>query len=107
MVHTEKSLRAQDGNFENYHYCLGDGEKYALSRDELIWLDYVRGKYAIAKHIQNNLEFDVYTMDVEGLSKALAADGCMYHAPCLSDDSVLQQIIFYSSEVEYFTTYPF
>jgi hypothetical protein len=39
-VHTSESLKAQDGRFENYHYQLDDGERYAfmLSDDSALRL---------------------------------------------------------------------
>jgi hypothetical protein len=85
MIHTNDSLRAQDGDFENYHYQLEDGERYRLTD-------------AIADHIIDNLEDDVYTVDLYGMSEALEDDGCFPKAVCLSDDTVLQSIFFYSAE---------
>ena len=102
MIHTEKSLRAQDGDFENYHYQLEDGEKYRLTGGELEWLDFVRGRYAIADHFDENMKDGVYTVDMMGLSESLAFDGLDYHAPCLSCDSVLYEIIFYTADTELF-----
>jgi len=102
MIHTAKSLRAQDGKFENYHYQLEDGEKYRLTDDEARWLDFVRGKYAIADHLDENILDGVYIVDMLGLSEALAVDGFAYHAPCLSADSVLQEIVFYTANSDYF-----
>jgi hypothetical protein len=98
MIHTSESLRAQDGDFENYHYQLTDGERYRLTDGELGWLKFVRGRYGIADHIIDNLEDDVYTVDLCGMSEALEDDGCFPKAVCLSDDTVLQAIFFYSAE---------
>jgi hypothetical protein len=98
MIHTSESLRAQDGDFENYHYQLTDGERYRLTDGELGWLKFVRGRYVIADHIIDNLEDDVYTVDLCGMSEALEDDGCFPKAVCLSDDTVLQAIFFYSAE---------
>ena len=30
-IHTSDSLKAQDGEFENFHYQLDDGERYLLA----------------------------------------------------------------------------
>ena len=97
MIHTNESLRSQDGDFENFHYQLNDGEQYRLTDAELGWLKFVSGRYAIADHIQENLVDDVYTVDLEGMSEALEDDGMFPKAVCLSDDTVLQSIFFYSA----------
>lgn len=97
MIHTSDSLRSQDGDFENFHYQLEDGEQYRLTDAELGWLKFVSGRYAIADHIRDNLVDDVYTVDLEGMSQALDDDGMSYKAVCLSDDTVLQSIFFYSA----------
>ena len=102
MIHTNDSLRAQDGDFENYHYQLEDGEQYRLTDEELSWLDFVSGRYSIADHITDNLDDGVYTVDLWGMGEALEADGMFPKAVCLADDTVLQSIFFYSAmEVEY------
>lgn len=97
MIHTNDSLRSQDGDFENYHYQLEDGEQYRLTDAELGWLKFVSGRYAIADHIRENLVDDVYTVDLHGMSEALEDDGMFPKAVCLSDDTVLQSIFFYSA----------
>jgi hypothetical protein len=97
MTHTSDSLRSQDGKFENFHYQLDDGEQYRLTDAELGWLKFVSGRYAIADHIRENLVDGVYTVDIEGMSQALEDDGMFPKAVCLSDDTVLQSIFFYSA----------
>ena len=107
MIHSSKNLKARDGEFEQFHYQLEDGERYQLTSDELDWLEFVRGRYAIYDHIDNNsqmiwddvkqMDVYVYTMDTHGMSEALANDGIEYKAVCLSDDSALQTIFFYSN----------
>ena len=97
MIHTSDSLRSQDGDFENFHYQLDDGEKYRLSNGELGWLKFVSGRYAIADHIRENLVDDVYTVDLQGMSESLEDDGMFPKAVCLSDDTALQSIFFYSA----------
>ena len=37
MIHTSESLKAQDGDYENFHYQLEDGDQYQLTEDELGW----------------------------------------------------------------------
>jgi hypothetical protein len=97
MIHTSESLKAQDGDYENYHYQLEDGDKYRLTEDELHWLDFVRGRYSIADHIDQNMTDGVYTLDTHGLGEALDETGMFPKAVCLSDDTALQAIFFYSA----------
>ena len=70
MLHTSESLKAQDGEFENFHYQLGDGEQYHLTQSELVWLRFVDGKYSIADHLKENMEGDIYTVDTIGMGQA-------------------------------------
>jgi len=97
MIHTHDSLRSQDGDFENFPDQLEDGERYRLTDAELGWLKFVSGRYAIADHVRDNLVDDVYTVDIEGMSEALKDYTMSPKAVCLSDDTVLQSIFFYSA----------
>ena len=102
QVHTTESLQSQDGelenyHFENYHYQLKDGERYQLTDGELGWLDHVTHKYRIADHIIENMEDNIYTMDVIGLGQAMYDDGMFPKIVMLSEDSVLHRIAFYSA----------
>jgi hypothetical protein len=97
MIHTDETLRALDGDFENYHYQLEDGARYRLTEGELGWLEFVRGRCSIADHLLESIDADgVYTVDTLGMSKALEDDDSFPKATCLSDDTTLQAIIFYS-----------
>jgi len=101
-IHTSDSLKSQDGEFENYHYQLEDGERYLLTDGEADWIfNWVKGKYTIAYHLIQNIEETddgyVYTMDPIGLGEALEADGMFPKAVMLSDDTALQAIMFYSA----------
>ena len=102
-LHTSQSLKSQDDDeSDNYHYQLTDGEKYLLTEGESDWLfNWVKGKYAIADHLIDNIvETDdgyVYTLESIGLGEALEADGMFPKAVMLSDDSALQAIFFYSA----------
>ena len=115
-IHTSESLKAQDDDeCDNYHYQLVDGEKYLLTEGEADWLfNWVKGKYAIADHLIENIESTltpldelintekeevryIYTIDTIGLGEALEADQCFPKAVMLSDDSALQAIFFYSA----------
>jgi len=97
MIHTSESLKAQDGEFENWHYQLEDGEQYKLTDGEIGWLDFVSGRYAIASHICDNMVNGVYTVDCCGMSTAMSDDSIFCKAVCLDDDTTLQSIFFYSS----------
>lgn len=102
-IHTSKSLKSQDDpSTDNYHYQLEDGERYLLTDGEAEWLyNWVKGKYAIADHLIENIEEtdqgSVYTIDTLGLGEALTEDQCFPKAVMLSDDSALQAIMFYSA----------
>ena len=96
MIHTSESLKAQDGDFENYHYQLEDGEQYKLTESEIEWLSFVSGRYSIASHICDNMLDGVYTMDTIALSTCINDDGMFPKAVMLSDDTALQAIFFYS-----------
>ena len=98
MINTSESLKAQDGDYENYHYQLEDGEQYKLTESELGWLAFVDGRYSIADHLRDNMSSKgVYTMDSYGLGVALEETGMAPKAVCLSDDTALQAIFFYSA----------
>ena len=97
MIHTSESLKAQDGEFENWHYQLEDGDQYRLTDGELGWLDFVDGRYSIADHINNNMVDGVYHVDCWGMGQAMEDDSIFCKAVCLDDDTALQHIFFYSS----------
>jgi len=101
MVHTSESLKQRDTNYENFHYQLKDGERYRLTDAEIGWLNFIRGKYCIADHLDENIKDGIYTVDIMGMSEALSNDGTHPKAVMLSDDTALQAIFFYScTEVE-------
>ena len=97
MIHTSENLKSQDGDSDNFHYQLDDGEQYKLTESELGWLDFVDGHYSIADHIRDNMIDGIYTMDSYGLGEALSETGMFPKAACLSDDCTLQAIFFYSA----------
>ena len=98
MIHTESSLREQDGKFENYHYQLSDGDKYQLTDGEQEWLRFVSNRYCIYDHITENMDSEgVYTVNTDAMGQALVDDGMFPKAVCLSDSTTLQKIFFYSS----------
>lgn len=103
MLHTSESLKSQDGEYENFHYQLEDGEKYQLTDGEAGWLQFVTGKYSIADHMWENIgqceetNALIYTVDIMGMSRALQDDGCDCKAVCLDDETALQAIFFYSA----------
>lgn len=101
-TYTSAELLGQDSpETENYHYYLQDGDKYILTEGELGWLDFVRGRYSIADHVDDNLERDendnhVYTLDIMAMSRALDDDGMYGKAVMLDDETALQAIFFYN-----------
>jgi len=103
VIHDEASLRAQDGEFENYHYQLEDGDQYVLTDAEWGWVEFIAGKYCISDHITEHTKKAengdlVYTIDIEAMSKALEDDQMFPKAVMLSDDTVLQAIFFYTAQ---------
>lgn len=103
MKWTHEQLTALDSDtLENWHYALEDGDKYRLTESECGWLDFVKGRYCIHDHIMDNCTVDDddrlwYTVDTYGMSEALRDDGMQHKAVCLSDDTSLQAIFFYTS----------
>jgi hypothetical protein len=70
---------------------------YQLTADEMVWLDFVRGRYSIADWIDSNSNGDLLTFNsAESMSKALDED-CQDagKAVCLSDDTALQKLFFW------------
>ena len=70
---------------------------YAMTPDEVVWLEFVRGKYSIADYLLERInDINIVTLDDE-LSTALDED-CMGwgKATMLSDDTALQKILFWS-----------
>jgi len=97
-LHTTETLQAQDDEQgDNYHYQLMDGEQYRLTDGELGWLDFVRGRYCIADHLDQNIESGVYTVDTMGLGQAMMDDDMFPKIVMLSEDSVLHRIAFFSA----------
>jgi len=97
-IHTTEKLQAlDDEQGDNYHYQLTDGEQYRLTDEELGWLDFVRGRYCIADHLDENIESGVYTVDTIGLGEAMEDDGMFPKIVMLSEDSVLHRIAFFSA----------
>lgn len=83
---------------ESFSSC-GRSFQYILTKDELHWLDFVRGRYSIAEWIDENLNDDILTFVFPGdLSQALSDDGVQFKAVCLSDDTALQKLFFWLSE---------
>jgi hypothetical protein len=75
--------------------------EYEMTDGELGWLNFVRGKYAIADWVDDRLEENVLTFD-DTFNEALYADnGNFPKATCLSDDTALQKLFFWCfNEIE-------
>ena len=85
-----------------------DSIEYQPTKDELGWLDFVRGKYAIADYFDSVLtmwhEQPVLVIDPYMMSAAMNGDnGDCPFAPCLAEDTALAKLIFwtYSEDAEY------
>jgi len=101
MLHTGFNLKLRE------LYCRGDqwavyefqdGDRYQLTKGELGWLDFVRGRYAIADHFDDNMEDDIYTVDTIGLSESLWMDGCRHYPACLDDETPLALIVYFTAD---------
>ena len=102
IIHTSESLKSLDSDLDNFHYQLDDGDQYKLTDGEFEWLQFVTNSYSIAQHIWDNSKCDenddlIYTVDTIGMGEALKADDSYPKAVCLSDDTALQAVIFYSA----------
>ena len=74
--------------------------KYRLTEGEQGWVDFIGNRYAIAEYIADNTDDEgVVTLDVSEISDALTADG-MDRAPCLSEDTQLQRLIWFIGRAE-------
>lgn len=82
-----------------------DSIYYQLTDGEMGWLDFVRGRYAIADYLDSVLDDNnVATIDQYALSAAMNGDNeCCPFAPCLDRETGLAKLIFwiYSEEPEY------
>ena len=76
---------------------------YRLTDGELGWLEWIGERYSVAVVLWNSLtthedtdgsEYSTVTIDTCDISKALSDDG-VDRAPCLSDDTQLQRLIWY------------
>lgn len=77
--------------------CHGMPYEHKMTADEIGWLDFVRGKYSIADYLDERLDVDDVVMLDGDLSHALDDDNRgAGKAACLSDDTDLQAIFFYS-----------
>jgi hypothetical protein len=77
--------------------------EYVMTEGELQWLEFVKGKYSVYDYINERLVGNVLTLDdSEAMSQSLDDDNRgAGKAPCLSDDTALQKIIFWCySETE-------
>lgn len=81
--------------FDDAFSCCG-GLYYKLTEEELKWLDFVRGRYAIADYIDANMGEDGFCyFDAYEFSPILDGDGMGYKAVCLSDYASLQRVFFH------------
>ena len=72
------------------------GIRYKLSKEEDVWLNFVKGRYCIANYICDNTdENGITTFESMVFSPILDGDGMRGKAVCLSDKTALQKIFFY------------
>ena len=69
--------------------------RYQLTEGEMGWLEWIGERYAIASLLWSTLDDkNTVLIDVMDVSEALAADG-VDRAPCLSEDTQLQRLIWF------------
>jgi len=88
-------------NFESFsEQC---SMKYRLEPDEMEWLEWIGERYLIAEYLCDNLDdTGVVTLSPWYVSEALRADG-VDRAPCLSEDTQLQRLLWYFGATTYAT----
>ena len=112
-MYSSKQILDADDLYDIQEHCSsGLPIEYQLTKDELGWLDFVRGKYSIADYVDENISpwhgVTVLTIhDHVEMSQALDDDcGGWGKATCLSDDTALQKLFFWLySETEDETAY--
>ncbi|RLD84439.1 MAG: hypothetical protein DRJ10_01185 [Bacteroidetes bacterium] len=69
---------------------------YQLSKGELGWLEFIKGKYSIADYVYSNLYNGILALERLEMSKVLDDDCKGFgKAAMLSDDSGLQRLFFW------------
>ena len=68
--------------------------RYQLTDDELGWLEWIEGRYGISEYFLSTLEEQTIEIDVMHIGDLLAYEG-LDRAPCLSDDTQLQRLIWF------------
>jgi hypothetical protein len=68
--------------------------QYKLTDDEVKWLMWIGRRYTISSHLIDTIQGDTVTIDSYEIARALSDDG-LDRAPCLSDDTQLQRLLWY------------
>ena len=58
-IYTSEEILQSEGLYDiQDNASMGITIKYQLTKDELQWLDFVRGRYSIADYIDKNMEYN-------------------------------------------------
>ena len=90
------SEQLEQTEIEGFESITEQGQfRYQMTDAELGWLTWIGDRCSISEYLwQNTTVFGVATIDVWEIGDALRADG-VDRAPCLSDDTQLQRLIWY------------
>ena len=96
MIYTSEQI-LQRGDL--YDLAEAGEVAYIPTEGELVWLDFVTNKYAIADYLHAHKTvkdgYVVFNIDAMGLSRAMQSDGHEYKAVCLSDETALQKLVWW------------
>ena len=99
-LYTSEDILSKDDLYklqDSFSSC-GIPFRYKMTKEELIWLGFVKGRYCIANWIASNLEGNILTFHCPtALKQAIEDDGMEHKAVMLSDDTALQRLFFWHS----------
>ena len=91
-MYTSEQLEQLD--IEQFETITESTIQYRLTDDEVTWLQWIGRRYAISSHLIDTLSGNTVTIDSYEIGRALSDDG-LDRAPCLSDDTQLQRLLWY------------
>lgn len=92
-IYTSKDILKMDDLYDLQEYGI---VQYQLTKGEFGWLEFIKGKYAIADYVYENTKDGILTIESNEMSKVLDDDCKGFgKAVMLSDDSGLQRLFFW------------
>ena len=91
-MYTSEQLEQLD--IEQFETITESTIHYRLTDDEVTWLQWIGRRYSISSHLIDTIKGDTVTIDSYEIARALSDDG-LDRAPCLSDDTQLQRLLWY------------